>query len=82
MTLDRKKENPFLQSVSQRRDIPSATENYRRSARIRKIVESATKPSQNLENEDQTLLDGSQATQNRASKQPGYTACGAKTASY
>lgn len=81
MTLDRKKENPFLHSVSQPGDIPSATENYRRSARIRKIVESATKPSQNPVNEDQSLLDGSQATQNRASKQPGNTACGAKTAS-
>ena len=74
-------ENPFLQLVSQRRNIPSATENYRRSARIRKIVESATKPSQNLEDEDQTLLDGSQATQNCASKQPVYTACGGKSAS-
>ena len=66
MTFDRKMKPPFLQSVSQRRDIPLATENYRRSARIRKIVESATKPSKSLENEDQILLDGSQATQNRS----------------
>ena len=66
MTFDRKMENPCLQSVSQRGDIPSATENCRRSARIRKIVESATKPSQNLENEDQNLRNGSQTSQNRS----------------
>ena len=75
------KGKPCLQTVSQRKDIPSANGNYRRSARIRKIVESAAKASQNLENEDQTRLDGSQATQNRASKEPVYVACGAKTAS-
>ena len=81
MTFNLNKENPCLQSVSQREDIPSANGNYRRSARIRKIVESATEPPQNLENEDQTLVDGSQAIQNRASKEPEYAACGAKTAS-
>ena len=53
-------------------------EKYRRSERIRKIVESTTKPSQHPK-EGQPLVDQSQATKNRASKPLVNVARGAKT---
>lgn len=69
-----------FKSVLQRGDISLPNRECRRSARIRNIVESVTKSSQHPK-KDQTLLDRSQATKNRAPKPPVKAARGAKTAS-